>query len=81
MEHVGSSGKADSLYGKCQVTFLAAKLHYMRDSCRSISQISQANDGIGPQLCSNFFLKPFQLTNIIYIHRVILSLEDPNYCL
>jgi hypothetical protein len=66
MEHVGSSGKADGLFRKCQVRILAATLHFMRDSCRSISQILQANDGIGPQVCFIFLLKSSQLTSVIY---------------
>jgi len=71
MEHVGSSGKADGLCGKCQVRILAATLHFMRDSCRSIRQIAQAIDGIGPDLYTTFLLKYFQLTNVIYIYIYI----------
>jgi len=62
IEHVGSSGKAYGLFGKCQVRILAAKLHFMRDFCR-ISQIAPANDGIRPDLHTTFLLKPFQLTS------------------
>lgn len=68
MEHIGSSGKADGLCGKCQVRILAATLHFTHDSCRSTSQISQANDEIGPELCFTFLLKPFELTSVIYIY-------------